>query len=234
MSEFVIPPVRFQETVVVKKRSMSKLVILLAAFAMAVSFAFAVVSVRTIVRYQAFRSSGASMEPALMAGDHFYLDRGAYAGQTPRRGDIVATRVPRGGSVLFVKRVIGLPGDRVAFKNGMAIVNGKPVTLSKLGDAAAIGINPSQLNEPGLLFYTETFEDGTSFRVAYNPKARPVNVSETLVPAGDYYVVGDNRDYSTDSRFYGTLPGKYFAGRVALVWANFNPGSFWIGARSPK
>ena len=146
-------------------------------FALLVCIAFVVVGIRP------GQVSGFSMEPRIASDEYVLIDALAFRFGKPSRGDIVAFRHASAGRAVYIKRVIGIPGDRVAIRAGTVRVNG--VALA----------------EP----YVH-FRDGRSF-------------PEVAVPAGSYYVLGDNRGNSEDSRAWGFVPENAFIGRAMFgVW----------------
>ncbi|GAB4224214.1 MAG: signal peptidase I [Acidobacteriota bacterium] len=140
-----------------------------------------------------------SMLDTLLVGDYILVNRMLYGapgdegvawlGQRPiRRGDVVVFRFPRDPDVDFVKRVIGLPGDVVEVRDGLAIVNGEP------------------LDEPYVLEQNRAMHRSTGPR---------------RVPPGHYFVMGDNRDNSNDSRVWGFVPRPAIKGRAFFIWYSF-------------
>lgn len=132
---------------------------------------------------QGYCVSGTCMEPHLYTGERILTYKLAYAWHGPRRGDIIVFLYPRDTHQIFVKRVIGLPGDTISIRAGQVYIDNKP------------------LSEP--------------YRV--NPAHG--NMAAQFVPRGEYFVMGDNRDFSDDSRFWGDLPRQDIIGRaLACYW----------------
>lgn len=126
---------------------------------------------------------GHSMEPSLLDGDRLVVDRTAYALGDVARYDVVVLRYPLDPSVDFVKRIVGLPGDRVALREGILLLNGQPVAAEFL--------------------HIEDHQD----------------MPELQVPEGQYFVLGDNRPISCDSREFGLVPAGNLKGKVrARFW----------------
>jgi signal peptidase I len=164
--------------------------------------------VRTWV-VQAFKIPTGSMENNLLIGDHLLvnkfvfgptttLDRAVLPVTNVVRGDIVVFKYPEEPERDFIKRVIGLPGDTVELKAKKVYVNGQP------------------LDEPYVHFLTgmSEFSEVTSHdvRERYGP---------VTVPAGQYFVMGDNRDNSQDSRYWGFLPGTYIKGKAMMIYWSY-------------
>jgi signal peptidase I len=163
-----------------------------------------------------YQTPGGGMEPTLMMGDRFLMDATAYGyrrplaetpsylRRPPARGDIAVFLSPVDPRMRFVKRVVGLPGETVAIHEGVVQVNG-----------AALAEPYARLDEtPGARAETRT----------WGPEA---------VPHGHYWVLGDNRDHSKDSRYWGFVPESHLIGRVALVYLSLkqDPGGRVRGIR---
>jgi len=169
--------------------------------------------VRTWV-VQAFKIPTGSMENNLLIGDHLLVNKFIF-GPTPlsigratlpvrpiRRGDIIVFKYPEEPERDFIKRVIGLPGETVEMRNKKIYINGQPI------------------DEPYVHFLTppsSDYQEVTSLpdRESFGPKP---------VPADKYFVMGDNRDNSQDSRFWGFLPREYVKGRALLIYWSYESG----------
>ncbi len=167
--------------------------------------------VRTWV-VQAFKIPTGSMENNLLIGDHLLvnkfvfgptatpLERALMPTREPRRGDIVVFKFPEEPERDFIKRVIGLPGETIELRNKRVYINGEP------------------LDEPYVHFLERSPEgEGTSFEVRERYAAR-------TVPADQYFVMGDNRDNSEDSRYWGFLPRHYIKGRALMIYWSYESG----------
>jgi signal peptidase I len=162
--------------------------------------------VRTFV-VQAFKIPTGSMENNLLIGDHLLVNKFVYAPTASRledmllpidpirRGEIVVFKYPEDPERDFIKRVIGLPGETIELKNKKVYIDGKP------------------LDEPYVQFLIPPDEEGGNsdfdVRVQYGP---------VEVPEGHYFMMGDNRDNSQDSRYWGFLPRDYVKGRALFVY----------------
>jgi signal peptidase I len=178
-----------------------------------------------------------SMKPTILEGDRIFINKLAYDLKVPftswrlvrwgrpQRGDIVVLFSPGDGKRL-VKRVVGLPGDRLAMRNNRLHINGEPVNYEPLG-----GINIEDFqhgDRPRRLLATEKL--GTH--------AHPVMITPELpamrffgpvqVPAGQYFVMGDNRDESGDSRVFGFVPSDSIVGRATAVAASVDPSNHYL------
>jgi signal peptidase I len=176
--------------------------------------------------------SGAMM-PTLMVGDYFTIDKRAYAfGSRPRRGDIVTFTVPKdagavakwsGNKVEYVKRIVGLPGERVEMRGGVPVINGRPAVQERVGEFT---YGPTARNAVRL---RERFADGTTFEVLKLVRNGPGDEGGPFtVPPGSYFVMGDNRDDSLDSRYGGATGGRWWfvPGDVVVGRANY---IYWSG-----
>jgi signal peptidase I len=177
-----------------------------------------------------------SMKPTILEGDRVFVWKSAYQVRVPfsrirlfktgvpRRGDVVVIRNPDGGSVPFVKRLVGLPGDKVELKDETLFVNGKPQPVSFL---------PEQRTDEGdtVLLGTERLGE-TRHPVRILPdKAAFRTFGPIVVPDDEVFLMGDNRDESRDGRFFGTRPVKDLLGRaVGVMWSwspDFLKGPRW-------
>jgi len=159
-----------------------------------------------------------SMEDTLLVGDHLFvnryifgpaatgLERALLPQRHPRRGDIVIFRSPEKPTVDLVKRLIGLPGDTIQVVDKVLYVNGERVDDSSF----AVHKDPR-------LFPDRPFLDET--------RRRRDNFGPVHVPAGSYFCMGDNRDHSYDSRYWGTVPESYLKGRAFVIYWSFGGGT---------
>lgn len=196
-------------------------------------------AVRSLM-FQPFAIPAASMAPTLMVGDYAFADMLTYGishyslpsdggparrigGRLPERGEVVVFRPSSGSDNDYVKRVIGLPGDRVQMRDGRLILNGVAVPRRKLGRSPTIeGVSGTE--------YEETLPEGAHYPVidmrAHGPGD---DTAEVTVPADHYFVLGDNRDNSLDSRFgLGFVPADNIYARMAVVVFNGqHPNRLW-------
>jgi signal peptidase I len=191
------------------------------------------------------RVPSGSMEPTLRVGDYLLVNHLAYGPRLPftntaielgqpQRGDVVVFRFPLDVSQFYVKRLVGLPGDHVSFRNGTVSINGAPLDTQVLGDGLAV-------EDRGQWLVRETAAAG-SRTLKINPfmqgRLTPLNMAdaglashcrsehegawECSVPAGHYMMLGDNRDNSSDSRVWGFLPHEQVYGKAVRVLINFS------------
>jgi signal peptidase I len=141
---------------------------------------------------QAFRIPSAAMSPTLLVGDHILVDKRIYRSSVPMRGDIVAFEYPEDRSKVFVKRIVGFPAETVEIRDKAVYVNG-----NVLSESYALHLDPIVLAA------------AASPRDIYGP---------VLVPEDSYFVLGDNRDQSLDSRFFGFVPKNYLKGKLFHIY----------------
>jgi len=173
-----------------------------------------------------FRIPSGSMLPSLYIGDFILVNKFTYGIKIPvlnktiidfnepARGDVVVFRYPRDPGLDYIKRVIGLPGDHIAYYNKVLYVNGKPVVRDFVG----------QYKGPGQTFANEYVEklQGAEHSVLLL-QARPNNLQgEYIVPEGMFFVMGDNRDNSNDSRVWGPVPESNLVGKAFMIWMHFS------------
>jgi len=195
--------------------------------------------------FEPFKIPSGSMIPTLMINDLILVNKFHYGvrlpvlntkifdNHSPERGDVMVFRYPPKPSLDYIKRVVGLPGDEVAYLNKKLSVNGKPLDKTAL---------PEFFDEDALRYtkqYQEVAADGQRKYRILNEDDRPSFVQATedfpfrencryssegvvcKVPPGHYFMMGDNRDNSLDSRFWGFVPEKNIVGKAFFVWMNF-------------
>jgi signal peptidase I len=182
-----------------------------------VLFVAIALTVRTFL-YQPFNNPSTSNEPSIMRGDYVLVSKLAYRNDDPQRGDIAVFKLTSDTSISYMKRIIGIPGDRIQMKGGVVYLNDQalkqePVTL-----------DPIFAYEPGVSFYRETLPNGRSYVISNTVDDGPVdNTDVYVVPEGHYFAMGDNRDKSQDSRYLeplGYIPQANFVGRYAFRFWN--------------
>ena len=171
------------------------------------------------------------MIPTLEIGDFIAVNKFAYGiklpinsykiieTKKPKRGDVAVFKFPLDPKTPFIKRIIGLPGDKVLYSDKKLLINGEAVAYDKKG--TYIGKN-SMRKYTG---FTEYFEKhlSTEHRILIDPQRFSANM-EFEVPENQYFVLGDNRDNSRDSRFWGFVPEKYLMGKAFFIWMNWDQG----------
>ncbi|AIC26593.1 MULTISPECIES: signal peptidase I [Rhizobium] len=190
--------------------------------------------IRTVL-FQPFTIPSGSMMPTLLVGDYIFVNKFAYGyskyslpfspdisngrlfGSDPKRGDIVVFRFPPNPDIDYIKRCIGLPGDRIQVTDGVLYVNGKPVP--KVADGT---FTSDYKLDPGedVPVFRETLDNGKTYdTLDQSPVSRGDNTREFIVPEGHYFMMGDNRDNSLDSRFdVGFVPAENLVGRASVIF----------------
>ena len=176
-----------------------------------------------------FRIPSGSMMPGLLAGDFILVNKYTYGLRlpvlnrkvvdlnSPARGDVMVFRFPGDPSVNYIKRVIGLPGDKIAYRDKQLTINGQPMPQTPDGDYT--------YSESGehLIFARRVREqiDGVAHDILLS-EGLNTGVLEFTVPEGQYFVMGDNRDRSNDSRYWGTVPEGNVVGRAFFIWFSWD------------
>lgn len=175
-----------------------------------------------------FRIPSGSMLPTLHIGDFILVNKFSYGVRLPvlnnkilstgepERGDVVVFRYPKNPQVDYIKRVIGLPGDKVGYFNKTIYINGNAIAQDvKEKNINLLSLVPAR-NE---LRFEQLGEVGHDILV--DPDRRLIE-GEAVVPEGEYFVMGDNRDNSNDSRFWGTVPEGNLVGQAFFIWMSWD------------
>ena len=176
-----------------------------------------------------FRIPSGSMMPTLLIGDFILVNKFAYGVRLPvlntkvidvsepERGDVVVFRYPKNPAVDYIKRVIGLPGDKITYKAKKVYINDKLMPQTRVATYEGLGQGQSM---SGATHLTEDLETvNHNILVRQEPHS---NESVYIVPKGHYFVMGDNRDNSNDSRYWGTVPEENLVGKAFFVWMNWD------------
>ena len=178
-----------------------------------------------------FRIPSGSMLPTLHIGDFILVNKFSYGIRLPvinkkvvdigepKRGDVVVFRYPKDEETNFIKRLIGLPGDRIEYRQKRLTINGEQVSVKDLGEFSGL-----PAGEPGLLaqMLDEKLDERTH-KILWDEGGNNA-VFEFTVPEGEYFVMGDNRDHSNDSRYWGFVEDRLLVGKAFYIWFNFNEG----------
>lgn len=174
-----------------------------------------------------FQIPSGSMRPTLEVGDFILVNKFTYGLRLPvvhtrfvemndpQRGDVMVFRFPNEPAVNFIKRVVALPGDTVRYEGKQLYVNGEAVPKALLEEDPA--------ESPGELLLAERLGDA-QYKIYNNPRDPGPQVGEVVVPDGHYFTMGDNRDHSNDSRYWGFVPEENIVGRAFAVWMHWDGG----------
>ena len=186
--------------------------------------------------FQPFYIPSSSMEPTLLIGDRIFVSKFTYGyskhsfpfsppvynsrlfNKKPKRGDLVVFKTPSDNRTDYIKRLIGLPGDTIQFVNGTIYLNEKPIVKKKLNSEYSIrcGINDFKVNA-----FNETLPNGISYTAVYNRNGTMQNTDLYKVPENKYFLLGDNRDCSKDSRYLssvGYVKDVNLVGKAQLIF----------------
>ena len=194
--------------------------------------------------FEPFKIPSSSMVPTLQIGDLILVNKFTYGIRLPiinkkiidindpQRGDVMVFKYPKDISLDYIKRIVGIPGDKIEYKNKRLTVNDKEIPYVRL---------PDYLDEENLSYFQQYAENltGVEHRILIDERI-PTGVSgfenfpgrelctynsdgfACMVPAGQYFLMGDNRDNSLDSRYWGFVPENYIVGKAFFVWMNLN------------
>ncbi len=194
--------------------------------------------------FEPFKIPSSSMVPTLLVGDLILVNKYTYGIRLPvinkkiievndpKRGDVMVFKYPEDMSLDYIKRVVGVPGDKIAYKNKRLTINGEAVSYAPL---------PDYLDE-GRLSYSQQWSEnlkGVAHRILNDEGAPAFSSNERnfpqhelctfnggdfacTVPPGNYFMMGDNRDNSLDSRYWGFVPDENIVGKAFFVWMNFS------------
>jgi signal peptidase I len=209
-----------------------------------VVYALLIALVLRILLFQPFTIPSASMEPTLLEGDYIIVSKYSYGysrhsipfspqimdgrifERTPARGDIIVFKLPRDGHTDYIKRLVGLPGDRVQVKEGALYINGTAVPRKALGPRAVEMDGGYTIRA---LAYEETLKKNKPFTTYdFGPDLDVDNTGVFIVPEGHYFFMGDSRDNSSDSRVppelqgVGMVPAENLVGKAQIILLSWN------------
>ncbi|WP_421852254.1 signal peptidase I [Oricola sp.] len=196
--------------------------------------------IRTLL-FQPFSIPSGSMRPTLLEGDYLFVSKLSYGysrhslpfspnlfpgrvwSGDPARGDVAVFKHPV-TNIVFIKRVIGLPGERIQVRDGQVFINGEAIQRELTGQIDNVDI--TEETRP-VDVYRETLPNGVSYNTLdLSPRAPGDNTREFTIPEGHYFMMGDNRDNSNDSRMgVGTVPLENFLGRANIVFFSIAGGA---------
>jgi len=203
------------------------------------------IGIRTVA-FEPFNIPSGSMIPTLLIGDYLFVSKYSYGYsrfslpgwltdldvfgeriffRPPERGDVVVFKLPKDNKTDYIKRVVGLPGDQIQMKGGMLHINGEPVKRERIEDYIDRDSGAAAVRIPQ---YIETLPNGRKHRIIeYTDRGEYDDTPVYVVPAGKYFVMGDNRDNSLDSRVpapngVGFVPTENLVGRAEFLFFSTN------------
>ena len=205
------------------------------------------IGIRTVA-YEPFNIPSGSMIPTLLVGDYLFVSKFSYGysryslpfspplfsgrifGRLPNRGDVAVFKLPRDNSTDYIKRIVGLPGDHMPMRGGQLFINGQMLPRQPAGEFIAEGEGMRMQ----LRRYIETLPNGVKHPILKASDDQPLdNTPEYVVPAGNVFAMGDNRDNSLDSRVMdprngvGFVPVENLVGRAEFIFFSIDAGYPW-------
>lgn len=181
-----------------------------------------------------------SMIPTIKIGEFIFVSMFAYdwhipftrksfkERHDPQRGDIVVFEYPLDPSKDYIKRVIGVPGDTIEIRNKRVILNGKPLPTEVVNDPDLLADLAPKYDPSNLTLLKETIGDVSHYIMHMNDR-NSGDMEPTIVPEDSFFVMGDNRDDSLDSRYWGFVPRRKILGEGSFIWFSFDKDHFpWL------
>ena len=213
-----------------------------------VFYAILIAGVIRVFAYEPFNIPSGSMIPTLLVGDYLFVSKFSYGYSRyslpfslpliedrifftpPKRGDVAVFKLPHDNKTDYIKRIVGLPGDRIQVKEGLLYINGDPVERESDGEyTVSSATSDSMSSFMRLTQYKETLPSGMTHPIVESSDSGPLdNTPEFLVPQGHYFAMGDNRDNSLDSRVatgVGFIPEKNLVGQAKVIFFSQNGGA---------
>lgn len=206
--------------------------------------AFLVLIFRSVF-FEPFQIPSGSMIPTLMIGDFILVNKFAYGVRAPftdwskipftdsyidqvfltdqkdpERGDVIVFKYPKDTTINYIKRVVGLPGDKVQLVDEVVYINGKPIETKEISGKEYMSDMDDKYAENSLKFFlAKTGKHEHVIQLDQNPPyVAKINFEERVVPPGHFFCMGDNRDHSSDSREWGFVPKANIKGKAIFVW----------------
>lgn len=199
---------------------------------------------------EAFKIPSGSMIPTLLIGDHIFVNKFAYGikipfsdlitnhpiyiykRDIPKRGDVIVFIYPNDESFYYIKRVVGVPGDTIEVRNKVLVINGQPMERTPMpadqAEKIFASLDDPKYNRANLELFNEKLDTGVGFKEHMMMLDKHnFNLGESYgprtIPPDSLFVMGDNRDFSNDSRFWGFVPMKNVKGKAMVIWL-----SLWV------
>ena len=192
------------------------------------------------VLFEPYRIPSGSMIPTLRIGDFILVNKFSYGlklpfsdlaifdlnlnpiylfgKKEPERGDVVVFKFPNDTSINYIKRIVGVPGDTIEIKEKIVYINDEPIQISEIPGQKFLKEMDEKYKGNNLKFY-QTEIDEHNFVIQQDvDNIYTSHLDKITVPENKFFVMGDNRDFSSDSRFWGFVPGEYIKGKAFVVW----------------
>ncbi|MEC7274912.1 MAG: signal peptidase I [Bdellovibrionota bacterium] len=202
-----------------------------------------VVVFRSVV-FEPFKIPSGSMIPTLRIGDFILVNKFTYGLKVPfsdlslgvlnldpiyllklnevKRGDVIVFKYPVEPNIYYIKRVIGLPGETIEIKNKKVFINDEPLKMKELPKEPFMKTMDEKFKDTNFTFYEVTLKDRKFVYQVDEDNYFRMNLEKKLIPKDSYFVIGDNRDFSYDSRYWGVVPHRNVKGKAFLVWLSMN------------
>ena len=186
--------------------------------------------------FEPFRVPSNSMMPTLLTGDFIVVNKFDYGFRLPitntklvefskpNRGDVIVFRYPNYeknpgySGVDFIKRIVAIPGDNISYSDDQLVINDKAIEIKNIGPYIGVDSGKSMNNYK----LVQEFIDTLPHEILINPNRRSKEIPKITIPEGHYFVMGDNRSHSSDSRFWGFVPEEYIIGRAIGIWMHWD------------
>jgi signal peptidase I len=187
---------------------------------------------------EAFKIPSGSMIPTLTIGDHLlvnkfiygpripFTDSRIFTWKEPKRGDIIVFKYPQDESKNFIKRVVGVPGDKIQIVNGALRINDQVVPITQIRAPADKSVEEGQSYGKPMLY--EEHLGTVKHKIQYFHDQTSENFGPTIVPEDSVFVMGDNRDNSQDSRFWGFVKRNKILGRALIIYWSWDGDDRWV------
>ena len=205
-----------------------------------ITLIISVVMVFRSVFFEPFRIPSGSMIPTLMIGDFILVNKFAYGFKlpfsdfslgsinwspiyifkrdAPKRGDVIVFKYPKDPAVNYIKRVVVLPGDSIKISNKVVYINNKKIETKEIPGKEIMSDMDDKFRSYNLKFYETKTGEHTHVIQQDSDNYYKVDFNERIIPKDKFFVMGDNRDFSYDSRFWGFVPSENIKGRALFVW----------------
>lgn len=188
---------------------------------------------------QPFKIPSGSMIPTLLVGDHLFVNKFVYGPripfmdariftwQEPKRGDVIVFKYPENEDKDFIKRIVGLPGDKIQIIDGRLYINNQPVQVAEMGPSGGRGDDAGMFGFGAPRLFDERL-GAVNHKIQYLRDQRGVFYGPVLVPKDSVFVMGDNRDNSLDSRVWGFVKYDKILGKAFIIYWSWDGKDRWV------